>query len=322
MDNVKWYNLNKEGYIIKKHNKIIWPLPEKGGIYVYKFLLDEEKFYIGSTINIKQRFRQHKYRAEVFQRELIYNSVLYRYVMEYGWNNFKFGIMEYIDFKQDTEFKDKRSIIIYTEQKYLDLLSPSLNTNKFAGSMRGFRHSEDTKKNYGIMRAGKCYRKIKGVVIRPEVSQETMLKLKLHSKNITVIIYTRENIYVREFSSIKDTAKFVELSPTSVSKYIKSGKLWNNKYYFKLKTNIVNNNISFPLDNHDNTVTTRIDNIKTLNRRSCVFEVLNDNKLIYRFKSVTKASEFLNISRRTLTNYSKNNKLWRDKFQFKITHNW
>jgi hypothetical protein len=35
---------------------------------------------------------------------------------------------------------------------------------------------------------------------------------------------------------------------------------------------------------------------------------------------VTKASKYLNISRRTLTNYSKDNKLWRDKFTFRIIH--
>jgi hypothetical protein len=34
MNNVKWYNLNKDGYIINEHNKIIWPLAE-GNIYLH-----------------------------------------------------------------------------------------------------------------------------------------------------------------------------------------------------------------------------------------------------------------------------------------------
>lgn len=316
MNNVKWYNLNKEGYIINEHNKIIWPLPEKGGIYIYTFLLDNKKFYIGSTKNIRQRFRQHKYRAE---RELIYNSLLYSYVTKYGWNNFKYGILENIDLNRDSDLKVKRRTILDLEQKYLDLFTPSLNINKFAGSMRGFKHNENTKKNYSVVRTGKCYRKIEGVIVRPEVSQETILKLKLHSKEIKVIIYTAEYKPLKEFNSIREAANYVELSPSSVSKYIKSGRLWNNMYYFKLNTIMASNNISFPLEDYDDKSATKVENTITPNKRSYIFEVLKDNKVIFKFKSVTKASAYLNISRRTLTSYSRNDKLWRDKFRFRIT---
>jgi len=58
-----WFNLNKEGYIIDNSNKvIIRPLLEREAVYVYKLSLEnEEKYYIGSTVNMVQRFRQHKY---------------------------------------------------------------------------------------------------------------------------------------------------------------------------------------------------------------------------------------------------------------------
>lgn len=79
-------------------------------------------------------------------------------------------------------------------------------------------------------------------------------------------------------------------------------------YYFKIKTKVLSNNIHFPLESYEAHMATKLENI-TFNRRSYIFEVLNNNKVIYRFKSVTKASNYLNISRRTLTNYSKNNKL-------------
>jgi hypothetical protein len=55
--------------------------------------------------------------------------------------------VEYLDFRLDSDFKEKRRILIDIEQKYLDLFAPGLNTNKFAGSMRGFKHSEKTIKN-------------------------------------------------------------------------------------------------------------------------------------------------------------------------------
>jgi hypothetical protein len=91
--------------------------------------------------------------------------------------------------------------------------------------MKGYKHNAETKGNYSKVRAGKCYRKIEGVVVRPEVSQETIRRLKLHSQDLKVILYNKEQVKVQEFNSVKNAAEFIKLSPTSVSKYIKSGKL-------------------------------------------------------------------------------------------------
>jgi len=321
IDNVKWYDLNKEGYIINSHNKPLWPLLDKCAIYAYKLnISNEELIYIGSTTNIKQRFRQHKYRARLYQTELIYNSLLYNNVLTYGWDAFKFGIIKYVDLRNYNTIPDKRRILIPIEQKYLDKLNPGLNINKYAGSMLGFKHSKETKKDFSEARRGKCYKFIQGIVIRPEVSQATILKLKLHSKNIKVLLCTKKKEPVREFDSIINTAKYIGLSATSVSKYIKSNKVWNNTYRFILKADVSYDKslVHFPLEDQ-NIIAPKIDNIKfSTNRRSYIFEVLKDSMLLYRFKSVTKASQYLNISRKTLTKYSQNNKLWRDKFEFKI----
>lgn len=355
MNNVKWYNLNKDGYIVD-NNKIIWPLLEKGGIYIYKLSLYpegsgvlggrqscshatilgedslmhskalEEKLYIGSSINIKQRFRQHKYRS--LQMSTEYNSILYKYVLKYGWQSFNFGVIEYIDLdSSDGCAASKREILYNLEQKYLDQINPSLNINKYAGSMKGYKHNAETKGNYSKVRTGKCYRKIGGVVVRPEVSQETIRRLKLHSQDLKVILYNKEQVKVQEFNSVKNAAEFIKLSPTSVSKYIKSGKLWKGgteSYYFKLENCITKDtavNLSFPLEEIE-TSGIKQGNVDVSchnnSRRAYLFEVVRGNHVIYRFKSITKASEFLNISRRTLTTYSHNNKLWKDKFSFKI----
>lgn len=239
MKNVKWYNLDIEGYIVD-NNFIIRPLLNKAAIYVYKLFIDnKEKLYIGSTINMVVRFRQHKYRAEIHARDLKYNSILYNNVAKYGWDNFKFGIIEYVDFEPNTEWQSLKDILLKKEQKYLDLLSPELNINKVAGSMLGFKHSEENKLKFGLTRKGKSFTKSKHISIRPPISKETILKLKLHNKNITVSIYNTNNELIKEFNRIKIAAEFVGLSATSVSGYIKSGKLWNNLYYFKLKINSI-----------------------------------------------------------------------------------
>lgn len=49
----------------------------------------------------------------------------------------------------------------------------------------------------------------------------------------------KNNELIKEFNRIKTAAEFVGLSSSSVSGYIKSGRLLNNLCYFKLKTNII-----------------------------------------------------------------------------------
>nr|QJQ35517.1 GIY-YIG endonuclease [Fusarium begoniae] len=198
-----------------------------------------------------------------------YNSILYKYVLKHGWQNFNFGVIEYIDIdKGDFCVASKRKVLYNIEQRYLDQINPSLNINKFAGSMKGYKHKMETKNSYSKERTGKCYKKIKGIIVRPGASEESTFILKSLSKD----------------SSLNLSFPLYNLEAN--------------------KAKLDNRDVSYSNSN--------------TNRRAYVFEVIVGNSVIYRFKSVTKASEFLNISRRTLTIYSQNNRLWKDKFAFKI----
>nr|YP_010303548.1 GIY endonuclease [Purpureocillium takamizusanense]UNI92577.1 GIY endonuclease [Purpureocillium takamizusanense] len=319
MKNIQiWYDLDKKGYIIDKDNNIIIrPLLQRPAIYVYKiYLNDKEKLYVGSTINMVQRFRQHKYRAELYATKLRYNSMLYNYVTEYGWNSFKFGIVKYLDFYPENEWPDKKDVLLKMEQKYIDLWSPDLNINKTAGSMLGFKHAMYNKLDFGYKIKKELYKKNES--LKPLINKETILKLKLHNKDITVSIYDVNNILIREFNRIKTAAEFVGLSASSVSGYIKSGKLWNKKYYFKLKVNtILDKSVSnFPLDNSK--VIIKSNAIVNKNSKSYKLEVIYKDEVIYKFRSIREASKYLNISKITLTKYSIENKLWKHKFKFRI----
>lgn len=324
MKNVKWYNLDQNGYIIE-NNIIIRPLLNKAAVYVYKFSLDgKEKLYIGSTVNLVQRFRQHKYRAEIYfsgKKEVKYRSILYNYVAKYGWENFTFGVIEYIDFELYLEWQAKKEILLKAEQRYLDDLSPELNINKTAGSMLGYKHSKESILEQGSARRGKIYKRSKVFIsLKPAISQETIIKLKLHNKDITVSIYDKEYNLIKQFNRIKAAAEFVGLSPSSVSGYIKNGKLWNDLYYFKLKVNTVLNKdlLDFPLDND---VIKKYNKAKNKHGNSYGLEVYYENNIVYQFRSIREGSIFLNISKYTITKYSVGDMLWKNKYRFKLKLN-
>jgi hypothetical protein len=110
----------------------------------------------------------------------------------------------------------------------------------------------------------------------------------------------------------------VGLSPSSVSGYIKNGKLWNDLYYFKLKVNTKLNEDSlyFPLDENE-----LKNQNSTKHRNSYLLEVYCEDKILYKFSSIREGSLFLNISKFTITKYSVGDMLWKNKYRFKLILN-
>jgi group I intron endonuclease len=152
LDTINWFNLNKEGFILSKNNIPLPNILEKNaGVYIYQLLLDKYKVYIGSTRNIKERIAQHRICANNKSKTCpkFYNSVIM-----HGWNNFRLAILEYIDIsKLDLNNKcEIRKAILNREQYYLDKMNPSLNINKKAGSMLGYKHTEEMRKIMSLQR--------------------------------------------------------------------------------------------------------------------------------------------------------------------------
>jgi hypothetical protein len=66
------------------------------------------------------------------------------------------GILEYINV--DVLKMDKREVkraIFDREQYYLDMMNPTLNKLKIAGSSLGYKHTEETRKIMSLKRRGK-----------------------------------------------------------------------------------------------------------------------------------------------------------------------
>nr|QWS06188.1 GIY endonuclease [Clonostachys rogersoniana] len=313
---IERYKINKNGYLISDELRPIWPLTEKSSVYMYKAIVSNKEFiYIGSTINTKSRFRQHKYRVNLLK----YKNKFYEFVLENGWECFEFIILEYVNSSLNN--RDEKEFLFNLEQEYLDNYNPNLNINNYAASLRGYRHSIETKNKYNYDRKGKSLKSIDSLKIRPDISKETILKLKSHKRmGKKVEIYTKEDELIKVCNTIVEAANYLGLSHSTTSNYIKYGNLWNNSYYIRMKFLDSPAYMSkyFPLDEEN--ITSVIEDIKSHMSYS-VFEVYKENVLIFRFNSITRASKYLNISKATLTKYASEKKLWKNEFTFKLYRN-
>ena len=138
LNNVTWMRLNKNGLIedpnIRLNNKAV--------IYIYQCIKNKSKIYIGSTANLIQRFYKHRYKISKNSKSC---PKFYNCVSKYGWNNFRVGVLEYIDLSEiNTSTMNKfilRNKLLEREQFYFNILKPTLNINKIAGSTLGFKHT-------------------------------------------------------------------------------------------------------------------------------------------------------------------------------------
>jgi group I intron endonuclease len=111
------------------------------GIYVIRSILDNKK-YIGSTINLLDRYNKHNRQLKLNINECL---KLQNYVNKYGINNVLFDVLEFCE-------KEK---LIEREQYYFDKLKPELNICKKANSTFGRTLSEESKKKISLSKIGK-----------------------------------------------------------------------------------------------------------------------------------------------------------------------
>jgi group I intron endonuclease len=99
-------------------------------------------FYIGSAVNFKNRRWGHisSLRKNKHKNRFIQNSW-----NKYGENAFIFEIIEIVDAKEN---------LIDREQYWIDILSPTFNLAKKAGSPLGVKHSEKSRKNMSLAHKG------------------------------------------------------------------------------------------------------------------------------------------------------------------------
>lgn len=285
---VIYINAEKYKDLILKENK------NKSGIYRWVNIINN-KSYIGSAKKLNKRLSIY-YSSTSLKKSLERSSsAIHSAILKYGYINFKLEIIEYCE----------QNKLISREQYYFYLLKPKYNICKIAGSTLGKTHSENTKNKISNSTKGKNHyfygkhhtyetrKKIGNTLkfsnrtyIMPKMRVETKLKLSLVSIGVNVRVLGNENLLIKEFSSINKTAKYYDVSSTTIKRAIKTGRPYNN---FIFKSYIKDNKVWVHDLNHKL--------IKVLDNRS-------------------KASEWFNIPSTTLSRYIKSGKIWKNKLFF------
>ena len=113
-------------------------------IYQIQSIVNPERFYIGSTVDMYHRRSIHIF----YLRENKHHSLkLQRHFNKYGEQDLVFSIIEQFDFIS----KDH---LLSREQYYLDSRHPYFNISVMAGSLLGYKHPEESKKNHSKAKLG------------------------------------------------------------------------------------------------------------------------------------------------------------------------
>ncbi len=126
----------------ESHKKSSTPkLPKTPGIYRISF--STGKFYIGSAVNLRKRYRDHLSDLRAGKHK---NPIMQNLYNKHGDASFIFEVLEYVDNKK---------MLIAREQWYIDTMAPTINVCLIAGSTLGMKYSEQGRANISAARRGK-----------------------------------------------------------------------------------------------------------------------------------------------------------------------
>lgn len=199
------------------------------------------KSYVGSGVNLTKRLRSYFNINELNRNSRPIQDAL----LKYGYKNFTLEILEYCP----------KTKLIEREQFYLDLLIPEYNILKYAYSLLGFKHSQES------------IEKLKAKIISPEhkeilssvhkgklVSEETRNKLAaatasyrkenhltlealanikaktIAREGVSVSVLNTQTNEVKEFTNQTEAGEFLGVTRQAIYNAIKRGSLVKEIY--------------------------------------------------------------------------------------------
>jgi len=144
------------------------------GIYQIKSIVKPNKIYIGSTINIQNRWWIHLCNLRLGKHN---NKILQNHYNKYGESDLIFSVL----------LECNEEDLIKNEQYYIDLLNPYFNICSKAASRLGVAHSQETKDKIRKANLGKTLseehkKKIGKAGHGRVLSSETRIKMSIAKK--------------------------------------------------------------------------------------------------------------------------------------------
>jgi len=212
---VSYFNADKYKFIVYKENK------NKSGIYRWNNLITS-KSYIGSSISLGNRFSNYYSLAYLKKKVGKGSSIIYNSLLKHGYSNFSIDILEYCE----------PSILIKREQYYLDILKPEYNILKTAGSLYGFKQRIDSIERTRRANLGRKH------------DEATKLKLSANSQAHPITAINNKTGEIKLFTSIRQTAIFIGINHSYLSRCLAKKKFYIGKVY-SITKNLCNNNSKF-----------------------------------------------------------------------------
>lgn len=175
---------------------------------VYQILnLKNGNFYIGSSVNVYNRFHTHKTKLN---QNIHINKYLQNAYNKYGKNEFLFRVLEYCN-------KDE---VIKKEQHYLNLLRPKYNHRTIAQVNLGLSPSENTKSKISA-------------TLKQKYKQGLIAYKQDHAWR-PIVAYDLEGILVNSYKCIMDACRDLNISKANLRRAL-NNKGRAGKYQFRDK---------------------------------------------------------------------------------------
>ena len=220
----------------------------KTGIYLWTHK-ESGKIYIGSAVDLSNRLKNYFNKSYINQNK---NMYINKALLCHGYSSFSLTILEYIDISNLSK-ENARKLILEREQYYIDSLFPHYDINPTAGSRLGSQHTEETKSfmkkikigennpMFGFIHSAESKAKMKKprseetkAKMKKPKTEETKTRMSIAKGGGTIYIYDTNNSLVNTFNSTRKATEFTNCSHVTITKYIKSGKLFKDKWIFSL----------------------------------------------------------------------------------------
>lgn len=115
------------------------------GIYKIQSKINPDRIYIGSSVNIDRRWKDH---LKLLRKKKHHSPQMQKHFNKYGITDLEFSVI----------FECNNESLIIMEQQFLENCNPYFNTSSIAGSpMAGLKHSEKAKKKISNTLKGRIF---------------------------------------------------------------------------------------------------------------------------------------------------------------------